>query len=174
MIAETSLFYLFGALALVSATVAVGFARTLLAGAVWLALTVVSISGVCVVLNAEWVGFAHLFVRGSALLVLLLFAVALGAERAEEEGRPQSSRVGLAKGLGATAVLGIGVAVAGAAWLGVVPVVDPEGGPGAGFGGFRAQGLALWGSWVVAVELVGLVLASAALGMLSLVSGRRD
>ena len=129
MTAAAVFFYLFGALAVGGALGMVLNVRNTVAGAMSLVLTMVSLGGVYVLLEAYFVGVLQILVYAGAIVVLFLFVVMLLNLRGEEFG---PERQGLAKLLG---VVVVGVLLGGFLWScrgtsGPRPRAE-------GFGGYR-------------------------------------
>ena len=169
---ELVLFYAFAFLAVFSAIAMVGFVRHLVAGAMSLAVTMISLAGIFVLMHAELIAVLQILVYAGAILVLFLFVLMLFDLRDGGFGKPPAGR-NLLKGIAVGGTLGIGVLLVAnlSGVFSVEPLVDtlPE-----GFGGFRLMGLALFGPYVVAVELTGLILLAAIVGALILAKRRID
>jgi len=90
--AELVLFYAFAALALFAALAMVTFVHNVVASALSLVVTMVSLAGVFVLLGAEFIGVVQIIVYAGAIMVLIVFVVMLlnlGEERYPERGRAQ-------------------------------------------------------------------------------------
>jgi NADH-quinone oxidoreductase subunit J len=154
------LFYALGALALLSAVAMVCLGRQLVAAALCLLLTTVSVAGIDVLLRAEFVGIVHLLVYPGAIGIVLLFAIVLLDPRPDDMV-PLQRVEGLVKVLGAGGVLGI-AALFSLRLRGSLASLQELAGPVPdGFGGHRALGLALYGDYLVPLEVVGLILLTA-------------
>ncbi len=159
---EALLFYAFGFLALFSALAMVCFVRHVVAGAMSLVVTMVSLAGIYVLLHAELVAVVQILVYAGAIVVLFLFVIMLLDLRDGGLGAPPRGQ-NLVKGVGVGGTVLIG------AWLvaslsGVFAVEPLSAALPDGFGGHRAMGLALYGDKVLLVELSGLVLLAAIVG----------
>ena len=156
---ELALFYLFGALALVSAMAMVAFIRNVVAGAMSLVVTMVSLAAIFVLLEGHLVAALQVMVYAGAIVVLFLFVIMLLNLRSDDFAPPRPGQIEL-KVLGVFAALGLLVVVT--QWLpGILPV---QAEPPDGFGGYRAIGLQLFTDYVVAVEAAGLLLLAAIVG----------
>ncbi len=87
-------FLLFGGLILGSASVAV-LSRNLVYSAISLLITFVSIAGIYVLLNAEFIAAVQIIVYAGAILVLYLFVLMLFNPKTEERAFHTQWRVGL-------------------------------------------------------------------------------
>jgi NADH-quinone oxidoreductase subunit J len=170
--AELLLFYAFAFLALFSAIAMVAFVRHVVAGAMSLLVTMVSLAGIYVLMHAELVAAIQLLVYAGAIVVLFLFVVMLLDLR---DGGfappPQGQNVVKAVGVGGTVAIG-GLLVANLKGVFAVnPLVAtlPE-----GFGGHQAVGLALFTRYALLVELAGLVLLAAIIGAVILAKRTLD
>ncbi len=169
MTAEIIFFYAFAVLALASALAMVTFLRNVVAGVMSLVVTMVSLSGIFVLLGAEFVGVIQIMVYAGAIMVLLLFVVMLLNLESDDFGPPRSLR-------GVSKLVGVLAAIAVAASLGVAlsgglpaPAAVPD-----GFGGTRAMGRALFSEFVMPVETAGLLLLAAIVGAVILAKKRID
>lgn len=169
MTAELVFFYLFAALALGSALATVAFLRNVVAGIMSLAVSMVSLSGIFVLLGAEFLGVVQIMVYGGTILVLLLFVVMLLDLEGDEFGpaRPLRSIVKL---VGCLAALAVAALLAVAATSSLPRTAAPVD----GFGGHQAMGRALFGSFVQPVEVAGLLLLAAIVGAVILAQRRID
>ena len=159
------LFYAFGALAVAGALGMVLNLRNTVAGAMSLVLTMVSLGGVYVLLEAYLVGVLQILVYAGAIVVLFLFVVMLLNLRGDEFG---PERIGLVKLLGVLAVAAMLVQFA-ALLPGAfgAPAALPE-----GFGGYRVVGFALFTDWLLAFEVTSLLLLAAMVGAVVLAKRR--
>ena len=169
---ELLLFYAFAFLAVFSAVAMVGFVRHVVAGAMSMVVTMISLAGIYVLMHAELIAVIQILVYAGAILVLFLFVVMLLDVR--EGGFPQAPEgqnvlkiigVGGAVGVGVLLVVNISGEFAMAPFVAVLPE---------GFGGHRALGLSLYTEYVVPVELVGLILLAAIVGAVILAKRRID
>jgi NADH-quinone oxidoreductase subunit J len=169
---ELFLFYAFAFLAVFSAIAMVGFVRHVVAGAMSLAVTMISLAGIYVLMHAEFVAVVQILVYAGAILVLFLFVVMLLDLRDGGLGSPPEGQ-NLVKAVGVGGSVGIGVLLVanlrGAFSLTPLVAALPE-----GFGGYRALGIALFSEYVVAVELIGLILLAAIVGAVILAKRRID
>ena len=169
---ELLLFYAFAFLAVFSAVAMVAFVRHVVAGAMSLVVTMISLAGIYVLLHAELVAAIQIMVYAGAILVLFLFVIMLLNLRDggfQDRGGPDR----VAKLVGVGGALGIGVLLVAniAGVLEITPLVTelPE-----GFGGYRVLGIALYTEYIVPVELSGLILLAAIVGAVVLAKRRLD
>ena len=160
------LFWLFGGLAIAGALGMVLNVRNTVAGAMSLVLTMVSLGGVYVLLEAYLVGVLQILVYAGAIVVLFLFVVMLLNLRGESWS-PERIRVAKV----------FGVVAAGALLLLLLWLV-PDFGPAAelrqGFGGYRDVGITLFTDWLVAFEATSLLLLTAMIGAVVLAKRKID
>jgi NADH-quinone oxidoreductase subunit J len=165
--AAAAFFYLFGALAVAGALGMVLNVRNAVAGAMSLVLTMVALGGVYVLLDAYLVGVLQILVYAGAILVLFLFVVMLLNLRGDAFG---PERQGFAKLLG--------IAIVAVLLLEFVWLLPGSFGPAAelpaGFGGYRAVGLALFTDWLLAFEVTSLLLLAAMVGAVVLAKRKID
>ena len=161
------LFYAFAALAVVSALGMVLNLRNTVAAAMSLVVTMVSLAGIYVLLEAHLVAAIQIMVYGGAIVVLFLFVVMLLNLRADEFAPGRQWLTKLAAGLV--------VLVSGAALIRLLSGDLPEPGPlPPGFGGYRMVGIALYTDYVLLVEMASLLLLAAIVGALILAKRRID
>ncbi len=160
-------FYLFAAIAIAGALGMVMNTRNTVAAALSLVLTMVSLGGVYVLLEAYLIGVLQILVYAGAIVVLFLFVVMLLNLR-REDFSPQRQRATKIAG----AVIGILVLVQ---FLQLVlgafgtPAAIPE-----GFGGYRQVGTALFTDYVLAFEATSLILLAAMVGAVILAKRKID
>ena len=166
------LFWAFGFLAVFSSIAMVGFVRHIVASAMSLVVTMISLAGIYVLLSAEFVAVVQIMVYAGAILVLFLFVIMLLNLREGEFSRAASGPKAL-KLAGAVASVGVAVAlvVRASRFFSIAP--PPERLP-QGFGGYRALGVALYTEYVVPLELAGLILLAAIIGAVVLAKRRLD
>jgi NADH-quinone oxidoreductase subunit J len=161
------LFYLFAAIAVAGALGMVLNVRNAVAGAMSLVLTMVSLGGVFVLLEAYLIGVLQILVYAGAIVVLFLFVVMLLNLRAEQFAAPRQR---LFKAVGAVltaAALAFFLASAHGAFG---PAAElPE-----GFGGYRQLGLLLFTDYLLAFEATSLLLLGAMVGAVILAKRRID
>jgi NADH-quinone oxidoreductase subunit J len=160
-------FYLFAALAVAGALGMVLNVRNTVAGAMSLVLTMVSLGGVYVLLEAYLVGVLQILVYAGAIVVLFLFVVMLLNLRGEEFGRERATFAKI-----------LGVAVVGVLLVEFLWLLPGSFGPAAvlpeGFGGYRAVGLSLFTDWLLAFEVTSLLLLAAMVGAVVLAKRKID
>ena len=169
---ELFLFYAFGFLAVFSAIAMVGFVRHIVASAMSLVVTMISLAGIYVLLSAELVAAIQIMVYAGAILVLFLFVIMLLNLREGDFARGASGQNAF-KVAGVGGSVGIGVLLV-ARVSGLFAIVQPTGPPPQGFGGYRAIGIALYTEYVLPVELAGLILLAAIVGAVVLAKRRID
>jgi NADH-quinone oxidoreductase subunit J len=160
------LFYVFAALAVISALGMVLNVRNTVAAAMSLVVTMVALAGIFVLLEAHLVAVVQVMVYGGAIVVLFLFVVMLLNLRSDDfaPGRARLQRL-------AGALLGIALlaqAVRSGVEFGAFPAL-PD-----GFGGYRQIGIALYTDYVLLVEVASLLLTAAIVGALILAKRKID
>jgi NADH-quinone oxidoreductase subunit J len=169
---ELFLFYAFAFLALFSAIAMVGFVRHVVAGAMSLVVTMISLAGIYVLMHAELVAAIQILVYAGAIVVLFLFVIMLLDLRDGGFGAPPRGQ-NLIKAIGVGGTLGIGIALVAnlTGAFAVSPLVEtlPE-----GFGGHQVLGVALFTEYALLVELAGLVLLEAIIGAVILAKRKID
>jgi NADH-quinone oxidoreductase subunit J len=161
------LFYLFAALALASALGMVLNLRNTVAAAMSLVVTMVSLAGIYVLLEAYLVAAIQIMVYGGAIVVLFLFVVMLLNLRTDEFAPGRQWLTKLAAGLV--------VAAAGAELVRLLSGALPQPGePPPGFGGYRMVGISLYTDYVLLVEMASLLLLAAIVGALILAKRKID
>jgi NADH-quinone oxidoreductase subunit J len=163
--AEQVLFYLFAALALVSALGMLLNVRNTVAAAMCLVVTMVSLAGVYVLLHAHLVAVIQIMVYAGAIVVLFIFVVMLLNLR-QDSFRPGRQRGW--KLVGGALSLWLLAAFLGRL-SGHLPEVKPL---PADFGSYRHLGLALYTDWVLAFEMTSLLLLAAIIGAVILAKRR--
>jgi NADH-quinone oxidoreductase subunit J len=167
MTASLVLFYLFGGIALVSAVGMVLNVRNTVASAMSLVITMVSLAGVFLLLDAYLVAVIQIMVYAGAIVVLFLFVVMLLNLRSDAF---PAARSVLWKA--------VGVAAAGAMLVSFVRFLPGRLHPAAelapGFGGYREVGRALFTTWVLPFEVTSYLLLAAIVGAVVLAKRRLD
>ena len=165
---ELALFYAFAALAVGSALAMVLNLRNTVASAMSLVITMVSLAGVYVLMEAHLVAVLQIMVYGGAIVVLFVFVVMLLNLR-EDDFPPPRQRV-------AKALAGLLVLAATAKLLLLLPEALPDGVAELpeGFGGYRDVGLALFTRFILPFEATSLLLLSALVGAVVLAKRRID
>ena len=170
MTVEAILFYVFGALAVVSALGMVLNLRNTVASAMSLVVTMLSLGAIYLLLEAYIVAAIQIMVYGGAIVVLFLFVVML-LNLSTNEFPPASQRL-----------VKLGVVFAAAVVLAqVLPalsddplLVTPARPVPEGFGGYRQVGIALYTDYVLLVEMASLLLLGAIVGALILAKRKID
>lgn len=122
-----------------------------------LALSMVGLAGLYLHLNAQFVGFAQVLVYIGAVAILIVFAILLtGGDGTAEVGRFYGSwRVGVGIAIGVLGVLGLAVLSSRVLVGQAVPVPEAQ---------VREIGDLLMTDYVLALEVIGLLLTAALLG----------
>jgi NADH-quinone oxidoreductase subunit J len=161
------LFYVFGALAVISAIGMVMNLRNTVASAMSLVVTMISLAAIYVLLEAHFVAVLQIMVYAGAILVLFLFVVMLLNLRGDAFTPPRSRGIKLVG-----AVLGVWVLGSFLMLLpGALPAVAEI---PADFGGYRQVGLSLYRTYVVAFEAASFLLLAAIVGAVVLAKRRLD
>jgi len=164
---EQILFYAFAALAVASALGMVLSLRNTVAAAMSLVVTMVSLAGIYLLLEAYLVAAVQVMVYAGAIVVVFLFVVMLLDLRGDAFA---PGRQWLTKSLALLLVAAIGVEL-----VRLLSADLPEPAPVPdGFGGYRALGIALFTDYVLLVEMVGLLLLAAIVGALVLAKRSLD
>jgi NADH-quinone oxidoreductase subunit J len=166
MSAPAVLFYVFAALAVVSALGMVLNVRNTVAAALSLVVTMVALAAIYVLLEAHLVAAIQVMVYAGAIVVLFLFVVMLLNLRSDDfaPGRARIQKL-------AGALLGIALLsqiVRSSVSLPAQPPAPP------GFGGYRQLGVALYTDYVLLVEVASLLLTAAIVGALILAKRKID
>lgn len=147
-------FYLLSAAILVGAIMTL-FSRNVVHAAFWLLEAMVAVSGLFLLLSAEFLALVQLLVYAGAVAVLTLFVIMLTLRRREDALRPLDTSLSAA---GLALVFGIVTAV-GAGGFSPIPVKMPAAAPGiAQFGG------ELFTRWALPFEVASVVLLIALVG----------
>jgi len=161
-----ALFVLLGAVAVGSALL-VAASRNLVHCALWLVVTLGSLAGCFLLLAAEFVAWVQVLIYLGAVVVLLLFALMLTrAPTGPVEGLTSGNRVVAAlTGLATSGVLIVCFAAAFSDTR--IEIGDGD------IGSATAVGSTLFGSWVLAFEILSVLLLAALIGAIVL-SRRRE
>jgi NADH-quinone oxidoreductase subunit J len=158
---ELVLFYVFAAMALVSALGMLLNFRNTVASAMSLVVTMVSLAGIFLLLGAHLIAVIQIMVYGGAIVVLFLFVVMLLNLRRDEfpPGRQRALKVA-ATLAGAVILIEL---------LRLLPgnLPDTDALP-AGYGTYAELGIALYTDYVLLVEMASLLLLGAIVGALIL------
>ena len=170
MTVEAILFYVFGALAVISALGMILNLRNTVASAMSLVVTMLSLAAIYLLLEAYLVAAIQIMVYGGAIVVLFLFVVML-LNLSTDEFPPAGQRfVKLGVVLAAAIVLAQVLPALSTDPLLVTPAEPvPE-----GFGGYRQVGIALFTDYVLLVEMASLLLLGAIVGALILAKRKID
>ena len=161
------LFYAFAALALVSALGMLLNLRNAVASAMSLVVTMVSLAGIYVLLEAYLVAAIQIVVYAGAIVVLFLFVVMLLNLRADEFA---PGRQWLTKSAALLLVL-----AAGSHLVRILTAELPQPGPPpSGFGGYAQLGISLYTDYVLLVEMASLLLLAAIVGAVILAKRKID
>src|SRR5262245_28942264 len=168
MTAQVALFYVFAALAVVSALGMVLNLRNTVAAAMSLVVTMIALAGIFVLLEAHLVAVIQIMVYAGAIVVLFLFVVMLLNLRTDEFAPGRQWPTKLAAGL---VVLAVGAELVRLLAGGELPAAG-ELPPG--FGGYRMLGISLYTDYVLLVEMASLLLLAAIVGALILAKRKID
>jgi NADH-quinone oxidoreductase subunit J len=162
----SALFYVFAAIAVISALGMVLNIRNPVAAAMSLVVTMVSLAAIYVLMEAHLVAAIQIMVYGGAIVVLFLFVVMLLNLRNEEfpPGRQRVMKI--------AAVL-FGFFVLAELFRAIGGLPDPPPSP-EGFGGYRQVGMVLYTDYVLLVEMASLLLTAAMVGALILAKRKID
>ena len=170
MAIELVFFYAFAGLAVFGALGMLLFVRDVVASAMSLVVTMVSLAGIYLLLEAHLIAVLQIIVYAGAILVLFLFVIMLLNLRNGDFGPFDPGQVVVKIG-GVVAALAVGAAIAGTVSGTLSPAAQlsdlPE-----GFGGFRDIGLQLFTAYVVPVQTMGLLLLAAIVGAVILAKRR--
>jgi NADH-quinone oxidoreductase subunit J len=160
-------FYVFAAIAIAGALGMVLNTRNTVAAALSLVLTMVSLGGVYVLLEAYLIGVLQILVYAGAILVLFLFVVMLLNLR-RDEFSPQRQRVTkiVAAAIGVVVLAQFLQIIQGAFGA---PATTSQ-----GFGGYRQVGAALFTDYLLAFEVTSLLLLAAMVGAVILAKRKID
>jgi NADH-quinone oxidoreductase subunit J len=167
------LFYVFGFLALSSAVAMVCFVRHPVAGAMSLLVTVISLSAIYVLLEADFVAVVQLLVFAGAVGIVLLLAIVLLGLRADPLGSLGRGE-GVVKAVAAAGALTITAILIARLPASLFALRQLSGPAPEGYGGYRALGRALYGEYLVPVEAIGVILLAALVGAVILAKRRID
>ncbi len=167
------LFYAFAFLALSGALAMVCFVRHPVVGAMSLGVTMIALSGIYVLLEADYVAVVQLLVSAGAIETALLLAIVLLGLRVGSLG-PLARGEGLVQAVGAAGALTITAVLIARLPTSLFALRQLSGPAPEGFGGYRALGLALYGEYLVPVEAVGVILLAAVAGAVTLAKRRSD
>jgi NADH-quinone oxidoreductase subunit J len=154
---ETALFYLFASLTTVSAFMVVK-ARNLFHSALYLAATLFGVAAMYVLLQAYFLAAIQVLIYIGAVVVLTIFVINLTKEVAGKSGRPASRQVFPAVLI---CLMIIGLVVTALHKSGVLGPVAMPGNPEATT---RLIGQALLTDYVIAFEVVSVLLLAALIG----------
>jgi NADH-quinone oxidoreductase subunit J len=147
------------AVVVLAASLGVVLSRNLFHAVLWLALALVGTAGVFVLLHAEFLAAVQVLLYAGGVVTIVVFAIML-TERLVGESLRQTNR-GMVAGLGVAAAVFVGVAAT------VLRAPRPPAPPGPGLT-TAALGRAVLTDWVLAFEILGVLLVAALLGALYL------
>jgi len=160
------LFYVFAALAVLSALGMVLNVRNTVASAMCLVVTMIALAGIYVLMEAHLVAAFQIMVYGGAIVVLFLFVVMLLNLRADDFSPGRQKLVKLV-----AAVIGLAVLAPVTRILSGLPEAPPL---PEGYGGYRQVGVTLYTDYVLLVEMASLLLLAAIVGALILAKRKID
>ena len=165
---RTALFWIFSVAALGSAVGVVGNVRNPINSALNLVVSMLALAGLYVLLEAQFVGLIQVMVYAGAIVVLFLFVIMLlnlrGSGAANAETQPILKIAGTALVAGGSFFLVRVLATGRAPW----PDVEPD------YGTTRAIGEALYGDYVLAVQVAGVLLLAGIIAAVVLAKKRLD
>ena len=165
---ESFLFWFCGILMFLGALMTVT-QRNAVVSAVWLIFTFICAAGIFALLSAPFLAIMQILVYAGAIMVLFLFVIMmLQGPVLEGENKP------IGKGL--IPLIGIpplAIAVTIIAWVSKTGTVALGEAPAAGFGSVEMISRLLLGRYLLAFELISIVLLVAIIGALSLGKGER-
>ena len=147
------------AVLVLGASLGVVLARNLFHAVLWLALTLVGTAGLFVLLHAEFLAAVQVLLYAGGVVTIVVFAIML-TERLVGQSLRQTNRGVRAGALAATAVF-VGLA-------GTILRARPPAPPGAPALTTAMLGEAVLTEWVLAFEVLGVLLVAALLGALYL------
>jgi NADH-quinone oxidoreductase subunit J len=160
-------FYIFAAIAIAGALGMVLNTRNTVAAALSLVLTMVSLGGVYVLLEAYLIGVLQILVYAGAIVVLFLFVVMLlNLRRDEFSPQRQLATKIVAVGVGLVVLVMFFQIIHGA--FGTPAAISED------FGGYRQVGIALFTDYVLAFEVTSLLLLAAMVGAVILAKRKID
>jgi NADH-quinone oxidoreductase subunit J len=162
---ELVLFYAFAALAVASALGMLLNLRNIVASAMSLVVTMVSLAGIYVLLQAHLVAVVQIMVYAGAIVVLFVFVVMLLNLQSDAFPPGRQRAVKLLGGAVGLWLLARFLSRLGAHLPGM-KAVPPD------FGSYRNLGLALYRDWVLAFEMTSLLLLAAIIGAVILAKRR--
>lgn len=151
---ESVLFYVFGALALVSAIFVVA-ARNPLHSALGLIVTFFGLAAIYVLLGAHLLAALQVLVYAGAVMVLFIFVIMLLNLKEEELGRPRVTPAKIAGGI-SLGLLGLVLSVNVLGKLGSLVTTDLA--ATEGFGTVKEVGRAIYGPFLLPFEATSLLL----------------
>ena len=162
------IFWIFSVAALGSAVGVVGNVRHPINSALNLVVSMLSLAGLNDLLEAQFVGLIQVMVYAGAIVVLFLFVIMLlnlrGSGAANAETQPLMKIAGTALVAGGSFFLVRVLATGRAPW----PDVEPD------YGTTRAIGEALYGDYVLAVQVAGVLLLAGIIAAVVLAKKRLD
>lgn len=153
----TILFYVLAALAMLSATGVISF-RNPIYSAMSLVVTLISLAGLYVTLQGNFLGVIQVLTYAGAILVLFIFIIML--LNLEDSELHEKGYGPLGKVLLAISSLGLFLALGYIFTRPKLPVATLP----AGFGEIASLGREMFGPWVVPFELAGVLLTVALIG----------
>jgi NADH-quinone oxidoreductase subunit J len=165
---KTALFWILSVAALGSAAGVVGNVRNPINSALNLVVSMLALAGLYVLLEAQFVGLIQVMVYAGAIVVLFLFVIMLlnlrGSGAANAETQPLLKIAGTALVAGGSFFLVRVLSTGRAPW----PDVEPD------YGTTRAIGEALYGDYVLAVQVAGVLLLAGIIAAVVLAKKRLD
>jgi NADH-quinone oxidoreductase subunit J len=166
------LFYALAGLALFSAVMMVVLSRNVVAGTMSLVVTMICLSGIFVLLGAEFLGAIQIIVYAGAIMVLLLFVVMLLNLEGDAFTPITRARGGM-KLLACAVVVTVAALFARSLPVGEAPAQDAAA-LTLSMGQSRAVGRVLFTDFVLPLEVTGLLLLAAIVGAVIIAKRRID
>jgi NADH-quinone oxidoreductase subunit J len=144
------------AVLVLGASLGVVLARNLFHSVLWLALALVGTAGLFILLHAEFLAAVQVLLYAGGVVTIVVFAIML-TERLVGDSLRQTNR-GIVAGAVAAAVVFLGLAGT------ILRAPRPALSPAAAQLGTQALGRAVLTEWVLAFEVLGILLVAALLG----------
>ncbi len=163
-----ALFIGFAAMLLVSSLMVV-LQRNPVTSALFLVVALCSLSGIYIMMHAEFVGLVQVVVYAGAIMVLFVFVIMYLSLSRDPEGGAALTLQRTVGWIAGAAVFAIGVAVVASHWaLGPVSATPPD----PAVGNTQALGLVLFTRFMYPFEIASLVLLVAMVGAIAIAKSR--
>ncbi|MDE3076910.1 MAG: NADH-quinone oxidoreductase subunit J [Chloroflexota bacterium] len=167
MNASTAIFIVLSAVAVVSALNVI-FRRNPVHSAVFLAMTIVSIAGMFILLNSEFIAAIEVIVYAGAIIVLFLFTMMLLDIRGGMTSRQLQSQFKLALPVALLLLVAVGAVAVGTVNLSGLPPANISAQQAALLGSVQNLGQELYSNFLLPFELASLVLTVGLVGAIGL------